>query len=62
MRRQELGRGVYSTGSWCCVDGAAPCSLLTNVGYISEAAASVVDRKLGLGIVPRTEVVSLVRT
>ncbi|RKP12469.1 phosphatidylinositol 3 and 4-kinase-domain-containing protein, partial [Piptocephalis cylindrospora] len=33
--------------------------LIPNQGYISEAAASYMDVRLGLGIVPRTEVVRL---
>ena len=33
--------------------------IVPNLGYISEAAASFVDRQLGLGIVPRTEIVLL---
>jgi len=33
--------------------------LVPNLGYISEAAASYVDRRLHLNIVPRTEIVSL---
>ncbi|KAI9226446.1 MAG: phosphatidylinositol 4-kinase type 2 beta, partial [Piptocephalis tieghemiana] len=33
--------------------------LIPNQGYISEAAASYMDTRLGLGIVPRTEVVHL---
>ena len=33
--------------------------LMPNVGFISEVAASVVDRHFGLGIVPRTEIVEL---
>ncbi|KAJ3336552.1 phosphatidyl inositol kinase [Gonapodya sp. JEL0774] len=42
----------------------APCMfgrncLIPNLGYVSEAAASFVDRKMGLNIVPRTEIVSL---
>ena len=43
----------------CC-----PClfgrgCLMPNVGYISETAASMIDRHFGLGIVPRTEIVNL---
>ncbi|OUM64266.1 hypothetical protein PIROE2DRAFT_22345, partial [Piromyces sp. E2] len=33
--------------------------LVPNLGYISEAAASYIDRRLHLNIVPRTEIVSL---
>ena len=33
--------------------------MIPNLGYISEAAASIVDRHLGLHMVPRTEVVEL---
>ena len=33
--------------------------IIPNLGYVSEAAASLLDRRLGLGIVPRTEVVCL---
>ncbi|KAI9027850.1 phosphatidylinositol 3 and 4-kinase-domain-containing protein [Hyaloraphidium curvatum] len=33
--------------------------LIPNVGYISEAGASYIDRRLNLGLVPRTEVVTL---
>ncbi|KAJ1924809.1 Phosphatidylinositol 4-kinase [Tieghemiomyces parasiticus] len=33
--------------------------LIPNLGYLSEAMASLVDRRLGLGLVPRTEVVEL---
>lgn len=29
---------------------------MPNQGYLSEAAASLVDTKLGLGVVPRTKV------
>ena len=40
-----------------CMFGRA--CLLTNQGYLSEAGASLVDRRLGLALVPRTEVVQL---
>lgn len=30
--------------------------MLPNQGYLSEAAASLVDSKLGLGVVPKTKV------
>jgi hypothetical protein len=33
--------------------------IIPNLGYISEAAASYLDQSLGLGIVPRTEIVKL---
>lgn len=33
--------------------------LLSNIGYISEAAASVLDRQLHTGLVPRTDVIYL---
>ncbi|KAJ1985365.1 Phosphatidylinositol 4-kinase [Dimargaris verticillata] len=33
--------------------------LIPNTGYLSEAAASLIDRRLGLYLVPRTEVVEL---
>ncbi|KAF9970925.1 phosphatidyl inositol kinase [Actinomortierella ambigua] len=36
-----------------------PSSLIPNLGYISESAASLVDRRLQLNIVPTTEVVWL---
>jgi phosphatidylinositol 4-kinase type 2 len=34
-------------------------SLIPNLGYISEASASLVDRSLQLNIIPRTEIVEL---
>jgi phosphatidylinositol 4-kinase type 2 len=33
--------------------------IIPNLGYISEAATSLVGRRLGMDIVPRTEIVSL---
>ncbi|KAI8619317.1 phosphatidylinositol 3 and 4-kinase-domain-containing protein [Chytriomyces sp. MP71] len=33
--------------------------LIPNSGYLSEAAASFIDKRLGLNVVPRTEVVAL---
>lgn len=43
----------------CCPCCFGRSCLIPNLGYISEAAASVVDRALSLNIVPRTEIVSL---
>lgn len=40
-------------------DKCATSSLIPNLGYLSEAATSLLDRRLRLYIVPRTEVVSL---
>ncbi|TPX30436.1 hypothetical protein SmJEL517_g05998 [Synchytrium microbalum] len=40
----------------CCFGRSC---LIPNLGYISEAAASYFDRRLALGVVPRTEVVAL---
>jgi hypothetical protein len=40
----------------CCFGRSC---IIPNSGYLSEAAASFVDRRLGLGIVPRTEIVTL---
>ncbi|KAJ3062536.1 phosphatidyl inositol kinase, partial [Quaeritorhiza haematococci] len=40
----------------CCFGRSC---LIPNLGYISEAAASYVDRRLQLNVCPRTEVVSL---
>ncbi|KAK1792446.1 hypothetical protein P4O66_012391 [Electrophorus voltai] len=43
----------------CCPCCFGRSCLVPNQGYLSEAAASLVDRKLGLDIVPKTKVVSL---
>jgi phosphatidylinositol 4-kinase type 2 len=43
----------------CCPCCFGRGCLLSNVGYLSEAGASIVDDHLGLGIVPKTKVVWL---
>uniref|UniRef100_H3D3B5 Phosphatidylinositol 4-kinase type 2 n=1 Tax=Tetraodon nigroviridis TaxID=99883 RepID=H3D3B5_TETNG len=43
----------------CCPCCFGRGCLLPNQGYLSEAAASLVDTKLGLGVVPKTKVVYL---
>ncbi|KAF4071724.1 hypothetical protein AMELA_G00276650 [Ameiurus melas] len=43
----------------CCPCCFGRGCLVPNQGYLSEAAASLVDQKLGLDIVPNTKVVSL---
>ncbi|KAI8843439.1 phosphatidylinositol 3 and 4-kinase-domain-containing protein [Chytriomyces cf. hyalinus JEL632] len=40
----------------CCFGRSC---LIPNSGYLSEAAASFIDKRLGLNVVPRTEVVAL---
>jgi phosphatidylinositol 4-kinase type 2 len=40
----------------CCPCCFGRGCLLSNVGYLSEAGASIVDDHLGLGIVPKTKV------
>lgn len=47
---------LHKTCLPCCFGRGC---LIPNLGYISEAAASLLDRKLGLDMVPRTEVVEL---
>lgn len=42
----------------CCPCCFGRGCLLPNQGYLSEAAASLVDTKLGLGVVPKTKVQS----
>ncbi|XP_043918104.1 phosphatidylinositol 4-kinase type 2-beta isoform X2 [Protopterus annectens] len=44
----------------CCPCCFGRGCLVPNQGYLSEAGASLVDQKLGLGIVPKTKVVWLV--
>ncbi|XP_023245039.1 phosphatidylinositol 4-kinase type 2-alpha [Copidosoma floridanum] len=44
----------------CCPCCFGRSCLIPNQGYLSETGASLVDRKLGLGIVPNTRVVKLV--
>ncbi|XP_015523795.1 phosphatidylinositol 4-kinase type 2-alpha isoform X1 [Neodiprion pinetum] len=44
----------------CCPCCFGRSCLIPNQGYLSEAGASLVDRKLGLGVVPNTRVVKLV--
>lgn len=43
----------------CCPCFYGRSCIIPNTGFLSEAAASVVDRQLSLNIVPRTEVVRL---
>ncbi|XP_062334039.1 phosphatidylinositol 4-kinase type 2-beta [Osmerus eperlanus] len=43
----------------CCPCCFGRGCLIPNQGYLSEAAASLVDTKLGLGVVPKTKVVFL---
>uniref|UniRef100_A0AAY4BLT6 Phosphatidylinositol 4-kinase type 2 n=1 Tax=Denticeps clupeoides TaxID=299321 RepID=A0AAY4BLT6_9TELE len=43
----------------CCPCCFGRGCLIPNQGYLSEAAASLVDQKLGLGVVPKTKVVYL---
>ncbi|KAJ0172101.1 hypothetical protein K1T71_012074 [Dendrolimus kikuchii] len=44
----------------CCPCCFGRSCLIPNQGYLSEAGASLVDSKIGLGIVPKTRVVKLV--
>jgi phosphatidylinositol 4-kinase type 2 len=43
----------------CCPCFFGRSCIIPNTGFLSEAAASVVDRQLGLHVVPRTEIVKL---
>ena len=43
----------------CCPCCFGRSCLTPNLGYVSEASASVLDRHLGLGVVPRTEIIAL---
>lgn len=45
-----------SSPQLCCPCCFGRGCLLPNQGYLSEAAASLVDTKLGLGVVPKTKV------
>ncbi|KAJ3130093.1 phosphatidyl inositol kinase, partial [Nowakowskiella sp. JEL0407] len=47
---------IHRTFLPCCFGRSC---IIPNVGYVSEAAASFVDRRLQLNIVPRTEIVKL---
>ncbi|CAB0002127.1 unnamed protein product [Nesidiocoris tenuis] len=46
----------------CCPCCFGRSCLVPNQGYLSESGASLVDRKLGLKVVPKTKVVELVST
>lgn len=43
----------------CCPCCFGRSCLVPNQGYLSEAAASIVDEKLNLNIVPKTKVIYL---
>ena len=43
----------------CCPCFFGRSCIIPNTGFLSESAASVVDRQLGLNVVPRTEIVRL---
>lgn len=43
----------------CCPCCFGRSCIMVSEGYLSESAASIVDRFLGLGLVPRTEIVAL---
>ncbi|KAI9183179.1 Phosphatidylinositol 4-kinase LSB6 [Blastocladiella emersonii ATCC 22665] len=47
---------IHRNVFFCCFGRSC---LIPNVGYLSEAGASLLDRRLGFGIVPLTKVVTL---
>lgn len=52
----KLTKWIHRQFKWIIPFGRA--CLIPNLSYISEAAASLLDERLGLNIVPRTELVS----
>lgn len=56
-----FGRSWYADAPLptCGISLTCPHSLIPNLSYLSEAAASLLDRRLALYIVPRTEVVDM---